>query len=179
MHTLGLCIHNVIMYDYCTHVIVCMCNVLIPIIANYTPPTQCKHPWYYLTHPTSQIFYLIWRELCEQQIVLEKLSNTMKWSTFRVSFDHELTILGWLSCFKINHLMTSNVQFGMVCINTVAYSETFWSYSPTAATEEINLCYKYRENKLQALTKMNVTYEWSNAQTRNLCHHVCHELRNR
>ena len=25
---------------------------------------------------------------------------------------------------------------------------------------------------------MNVTYEWSDVQTRNLAHHVCHELRN-
>lgn len=36
MHTLGLCIHNVIMYDCCTHVVVRMRDVLIPIIANYT-----------------------------------------------------------------------------------------------------------------------------------------------
>jgi len=36
MHTLGLCIHNVIMYDFCTHVVVHMRNGLIPIITNYT-----------------------------------------------------------------------------------------------------------------------------------------------
>jgi len=35
---------------------------------------------------------------------------------------------------------------------------------------------KYRENKLQALTKMDVT---SDVQAQNLHHRVCHELKNR
>ena len=29
------------------------------------PTTQCEHPWYYLTHPTSLVFYLIWWELLQ------------------------------------------------------------------------------------------------------------------
>ena len=33
---------------------------------------------------------------CEQKLVQGKLSNTVKWSTFSVSFIHMLTILGWL-----------------------------------------------------------------------------------
>ena len=37
---------------------------------------------------------------------------------------------------------------------------------------------KYKENKLQVLSKTNVTYEWSEVRTRNLHYHVCHELRN-
>ena len=43
---------------------------------------------------------------------------------------------------------------------------------------KIDLYSKYWENKLQALTKTDVTYEWSDAQTQNLHHHVRHELRN-
>ena len=42
------------------------------------PPTQCKHPWYYLTRPTSQFFlsYLVGTSvICEQQLVLGKLST--------------------------------------------------------------------------------------------------------
>ena len=35
---------------------------------------------------------------------------------------------------------------------------------------------KYKEDKLQALTKMDVTYEWSDAW--NLHNHVCHKLSN-
>ena len=47
-----------------------------------------------------------------------------------------------------------------------------------AVTKKINLCSKCRENELQVLTKTGITYEWSNVQTWNLHHHVCHELRN-
>jgi len=45
------------------------------------------------------------------------------------------------------------------------------------SNKKIDLYSKYRKNKLQALTKMDVTYG-SDAQTRNLHYHVCHELRN-
>ena len=48
----------------------------------------------------------------------------------------------------------------------------------SSSNRKIDLYSKYRENKLQALIKMDVTYEWSEAQTRNLLHRVCHELRN-
>ena len=48
----------------------------------------------------------------------------------------------------------------------------------SSSNRKIDLYSKYRENKLQALTKMDVTYEWSEAQTRNLHHRVCHKLRN-
>ena len=54
---------------------------------------------------------------CEQQLVLGKLSTILKWATFCVSFVRVLTILGWLQCFKIfkiDCLVTSNVQFGTV-----------------------------------------------------------------
>ena len=50
---------------------------------------------------------------CEQQLVLEKLLNTVKFFTFCVSFIRVLTILGWLYCFeifKINYLVTSDEQ---------------------------------------------------------------------
>ena len=46
-------------------------------------------------------------------------------------------------------------------------------------SRKINLYRKYRENKLQALTETDVTYEWSDAQTRNLHHRFCHEMENR
>jgi len=48
----------------------------------------------------------------------------------------------------------------------------------SSSNRKIDLCSKYREKKLQALTKTDITYEWSEAQTQNLHHHVCHELRN-
>jgi len=57
-------------------------------------------------------------------VVLEKLSNTVKWSTFCVSFVRILTILGWLyyfKIFKIDYLVTSNVRFGMVSVNPVTF----------------------------------------------------------
>ena len=68
---------------------------------------------------------LFGRSFCEQQLVLGKLSNTVKWSTFCVSFVHMLTILSWLKCFKTNYLVTSNVQFGMISINPVTYENLF------------------------------------------------------
>ena len=48
----------------------------------------------------------------------------------------------------------------------------------SSRNRKIDLYSKYRENKLQVLTKMDVTYKWSEIWTRNLHHHVCHELRN-
>ena len=48
----------------------------------------------------------------------------------------------------------------------------------SSSNRKINLYSKYRENKLQALTKIDVTYEWSEVQTQNLHHRACHELRN-
>ena len=47
------------------------------------------------------------------------------------------------------------------------------------SNRKIDLYSKHRENKLQALPKMDVTYKWSEIGTRILHHHVCHELRNR
>ena len=48
----------------------------------------------------------------------------------------------------------------------------------SSSNRKIDLYSKYTENKLQALTKMDVTYVWSDVLTQNLCHCVCHELRN-
>ena len=48
----------------------------------------------------------------------------------------------------------------------------------SSSNRKIDLYSNYREYKLQALTKMDLTYEWSDAQTRNVHHTVCHELRN-
>jgi len=39
----------------------------------------------------------------------------------------------------------------------------------------INLYSKHWENKLQALTKMFVTYKWNVTQSCNLHHHISHE----
>ena len=66
--------------------------------------------------------------------MLGKLLNTVKWSTFCVSFIRVLTILGWLWCieiFKIDYLVTSNVRFGLVSINpvTIMNNTTVWSIS--------------------------------------------------
>ena len=47
----------------------------------------------------------------------------------------------------------------------------------SSSNRKINLYSKYRETKLQALTKINVTYEWSKAQTWDLHHRACHELK--
>ena len=47
-----------------------------------------------------------------------------------------------------------------------------------SSNRKIDLYSKYRKNKLQPLTKTDVTYKWSDAQTQNLHHRVCHELRN-
>ena len=48
----------------------------------------------------------------------------------------------------------------------------------SSSNRKIDLYSKHRENKLQALPKMDVTYEWSEVGTRILHHHICHELRN-
>ena len=48
----------------------------------------------------------------------------------------------------------------------------------SGSNRKIDLYSKYRENKLQVLTKIDVTYELSDAQTQNLYHRVCRELRN-
>ena len=48
----------------------------------------------------------------------------------------------------------------------------------SSSNRKIDLYSKYRENKLQVLTKTDITYEWSKAQTRDLHHPVCHELTN-
>jgi len=42
----------------------------------------------------------------------------------------------------------------------------------------IGLYSKYKENKFQVLTKMDVTYGCSDVQIRNLHHRVLYELRN-
>ena len=86
------------------------------------PPNQCKHPRYYLAHPTSHFLILFGRSFFEQQLVLGELLSTVKWSTFCASFISVLSILDWLQCFqifKINYRITSNVQFGTVYINSV------------------------------------------------------------
>jgi len=47
----------------------------------------------------------------------------------------------------------------------------------SSSNRKINLYRKYRENKLQVLTKTDVTYKWSEVWTQNLHHRVCYELR--
>ena len=48
----------------------------------------------------------------------------------------------------------------------------------SSSNRKIDLYSKHRENKLQALTKTDVTYEWSAAQTRNLHQCIRHEMWN-
>jgi len=49
----------------------------------------------------------------------------------------------------------------------------------STSIRKIDLYSNYNwENKLQALTKMDETHEWSDTQARNLHHRVCHKLRN-
>ena len=48
----------------------------------------------------------------------------------------------------------------------------------SSGDRKIDLYSKHRENKLLVLPKMDVTYEWSEVETRILHHHVHHELRN-
>ena len=48
----------------------------------------------------------------------------------------------------------------------------------STSNRKIDLYSKYRENKLQVLTKTDVTYKWSEVRTRNLHYRVRHELRN-
>ena len=43
---------------------------------------------------------------------------------------------------------------------------------------KIDLYSKHRENKLQALPKTDVTYEWGKVVAQILHHHVCHEMGN-
>ena len=43
---------------------------------------------------------------------------------------------------------------------------------------KIDLYSKYKENKLQVLTKTDVAYEWSDIKAQNLHHRVYHELKN-
>ena len=48
----------------------------------------------------------------------------------------------------------------------------------SSSNRKIDLYSKYREHKLQALSKTHVTYEWSEVGTQILHHDDCHELRN-
>jgi len=48
----------------------------------------------------------------------------------------------------------------------------------SSSNRMIDLYSKHRESKLQALPKLDVTYEWSEVGSQILHHHVCHELRN-
>ena len=48
----------------------------------------------------------------------------------------------------------------------------------SSSNKKIDLYSEHRENKLQALPKTDVTYEWSEVGTRILHHYVRHELRN-
>jgi len=48
----------------------------------------------------------------------------------------------------------------------------------SSSNRKIDLYSKHKENKLQALPKRDVTYEWSEVGTGILHHHICHELRN-
>ena len=77
-------------------------NLFLPV--HPPPPTQYKHPWCYLAHRTSQNFLSY---LAGTFVVLGKLSDTVKCSTFCVSFVRVLTF---------------NVLFGMVSINPVTYA---------------------------------------------------------
>jgi len=56
-----------------------------------------------------------------------------------------------------------------------AFEITFLQRS---SNRKIDLYSKHRENKLQALPKTGVTYEWSEVGTRSLHHYAGHELRN-
>ena len=62
----------------------------------------CHPPNVNIPDTTSQPNFSIsfGRNFCEQQLVLGKLSNTVKWSTFCVSFVPMLTILGCYSALK-------------------------------------------------------------------------------
>ena len=45
----------------------------------------------------------------------------------------------------------------------------------SSSNRKINLYARYWENKLQALTKMMITYEQKDVLSYNLHHRVCHE----
>ena len=47
-----------------------------------------------------------------------------------------------------------------------------------SSNRKIDLYNKHWENKLQVLPKTDVTYKWSEVQTRILHHHVCYKLNN-
>ena len=77
------------------------------------------------------------------------------------------------------HFYNLPTQLCVLAEVSALYFKSFWSYSPTSSSNrKIDFYSKYRENKLQTLTKTNVTYEWSEVRNRNLHHRVCHELRN-
>ena len=67
-----------------------------------------------------------------------------------------------------------------ICVLTKFQLRTLKAFKVTAlqssSNRKIDLYSKHRENKLQALTKTDVTYEWNDAQTQNLHHCVHHEL---
>ena len=70
--------------------------------------------------------------------MLGNLLNSVKWSTFCVSFVRVFITLGWLQCyeiFKIDYLVTSNVRFGTVSINPVTYATGFMETVPNCTLE--------------------------------------------
>ena len=94
---------------------------------------------------------------------------------------NKLFVTGSAKPDKIVHFSTSILLYlynlhTQINANKVSASYS-WSYSPTkvAVTERSDL---YSKHKLQVPTKSDATYKWSNAQTWNLYHYVCHELRN-
>ena len=74
-----------------------------------------------LPRTSNHLFFykLFGGNFCEQQLVLGKLLNTVKWSTSWVSFIRVLTIPGWLYCFeilKIDYLVTKKCSLVFVNI---------------------------------------------------------------
>ena len=88
---------------------------------------------------------------------------------------------------KTRHNRASSINFYYIWIIYIPLAKfrlhTLKSFEVTAlqssSNRKIDLYSKHRENKLQALTKTDLTYEWSNAQTWNLYYCVCHEPTNR
>ena len=108
---------------------------LLPFPASPSPPPPPMKTSLILPCTSNHLFFykLFGGNFCEQPLVLGKLLNTMKWSTFWVSFIRVLTALGWLQCieiFKIDYLVTSKVRFGTVSVNQV----TNWLHSVLCAT---------------------------------------------
>jgi len=60
------------------------------------PPPNVNIPDATLHVQLANFLILFGENFCEQQLVLGKLLNTVKWSTFCVSFIRLLTILDWL-----------------------------------------------------------------------------------